>query len=40
MPFELKLPNDETKAAIDDALQRQNLVSADSATELFDDLEI
>lgn len=40
MPFELKLPNDETKAAIDEALQRQNLVSADSATELIDDLEI
>ena len=38
MPFDLKLPNETTKQALDDAYARKELISSSSAKELFDDL--
>jgi DNA-damage-inducible protein J len=40
MPFDIKLPNETTKKALDDALKRRNLKTSSSAQELFDDLGI
>lgn len=40
MPFDLKLPNETTKQALDDAYARKRLTSSSSAKELFDDLGI
>lgn len=39
LPLELKLPNELTEAAIDDARERRGLVEAESAEELFDLLD-
>jgi DNA-damage-inducible protein J len=39
LPVELKLPNELTEAAIEDARARRNLIEADSADELFDLLD-
>ena len=41
MPFELKVPNVETRAAMDEAdeIARTRRVRFDNASELFDDLE-
>lgn len=39
LPVELKLPNELTRAAIEDARGRRKLLEADSAEELFDLLE-
>jgi antitoxin component of RelBE/YafQ-DinJ toxin-antitoxin module len=40
MPFDLKLPNETTKQALDDAYARKELISSSSAKELFDDVGI
>ena len=38
LPFEIRIPNDETAEAIKDAKAGQNTVKHSSANELFDDL--
>ncbi|MDD3770580.1 type II toxin-antitoxin system RelB/DinJ family antitoxin [Sulfuricurvum sp. IAE1] len=38
LPFELRIPNDETEAAIQDVKKGKNIVKHTSAKELFDDL--
>jgi len=40
LPFEVKLPNQATREALEDARQRRNLESADSLIDLFEDLDI
>ena len=40
LPFSLKIPNEVTQRALDDARARRNLESFDSLEELFEDLEI
>ena len=40
MPFDLKLPNETTKKALDDAYARKQLTSTSSTKELFEDLGI
>ena len=40
LPFEVKLPNQATREALEDARQRRNLESADSLRDLFADLDI
>jgi len=40
MPFDLKLPNETTKQALDDAYERRKLKKSSSAQELFNDLGI
>jgi DNA-damage-inducible protein J len=40
MPFDLKLPNETTIKAINDAQMRKHLKSANSSKELFDELGI
>ncbi len=40
LPFNLKLPNETTKHALDDALSRKNLTSTASTRELFEDLDV
>lgn len=40
LPFSLKIPNEVTQRALDDAKARRNLESFDSLEELFEDLEI
>ena len=40
MPFDLKLPNETTIKALDDAHERRNLKTSSSTQELFDDLGI
>lgn len=40
MPFDLKLPNETTKKALDDAYNRKELISSSSPQELFEDLGI
>ncbi len=38
IPFEIKIPNDETSAALKEAHERKELQSANSIDELFEDL--
>ncbi len=38
IPFEIKIPNDDTSAALQEAHERKNLQSANSVEELFEDL--
>ncbi len=38
IPFEIKIPNDETSAALKEAHERKDLQSADSIDELFEEL--
>lgn len=40
LPFDLKIPNEVTQRALNDAKARRNLESFDSLEELFEDLEI
>ena len=40
LPFVLKIPNETTQDALEDAQARRNLVSFNSVDELFEDLEI
>ena len=40
LPFEVRIPNDTTIQALDDAKARNNLESFDTAENLFDDLGI
>jgi len=40
LPFSLKIPNEVTQRALDDARARRNLESFDSVEDLFEDLEV
>ena len=40
LPFALKIPNETTREALEDAQARRNLVSFNTLDELFEDLEI
>ncbi len=40
LPFEVKLPNELTRKALEDALSRRDLTSYSSTEELFEDLGI
>ncbi len=40
LPFMLKIPNETTQNALEDAQTERNLVSFNSIDELFEDLEI
>lgn len=40
LPFSVKIPNELTKKALEDARTRRNLKSFDSIDDLFEDLEI
>ena len=40
LPFSVRIPNDETRKALEDAQLRQNLESFDSAEALFQDLGV
>ena len=40
LPFSIKIPNPETKNAMNDAQLRQNLKSFDNTDQLFEDLGI
>jgi DNA-damage-inducible protein J len=40
LPFSVKVPNEVTKKALEDARARRNLESFDSIDDLFEDLEI
>ena len=40
LPFNVKLPNADTTEALNDAVARRNLETAESPRALFDDLEI
>lgn len=40
LPFEVKLPNELTRKALEDALSRRDLTSYSSTDELFEDLGI
>ena len=40
LPFEIKIPNEETKKALADAKSRRTLESFASVENLFEDLEI
>lgn len=40
LPFMLKIPNETTQNALEDAQTRRNLVSFNSIDDLFEDLEI
>jgi DNA-damage-inducible protein J len=40
LPFSVKVPNEVTKKALEDARARRNLDSFDSVEDLFEDLEI
>ena len=40
LPFEIKLPNQVTRQALEDARMRRNLESADTLPALFADLDI
>ena len=40
LPFDVRIPNDATIQALDDAKARNNLESFDTAENLFDDLGI
>ena len=40
LPFSVKVPNETTKEALEDAKARRNLESFDSLEELFEDLGI
>lgn len=40
LPFALKIPNEATKEALEDAQARRNLASFNTVDELFEDLEI
>ncbi|MEX2361970.1 MAG: type II toxin-antitoxin system RelB/DinJ family antitoxin, partial [Balneolaceae bacterium] len=40
LPFEMKIPNEETEDAILDAKTRKNVSSFESSDELFEDLDI
>jgi DNA-damage-inducible protein J len=40
LPFSVKLPNEETLKALEEARARQNLESFDNVEALFEDLEI
>ena len=39
LPFSVKIPNELTKKALEDAKARRNLESFDSVDDLFEDLE-
>jgi len=40
LPFSVKIPNEVTKKALEDARARRNLESFDSIDDLFEDLEM
>ena len=40
LPFAVKIPNETTKNALQDAQARRNLASFDTLDDLFEDLEI
>jgi DNA-damage-inducible protein J len=40
LPFSVKIPNELTEKALEDARARRNLDSFDSVEDLFEDLEI
>ena len=40
LPFQVRLPNEATRTALEEAQTRQNLESFDTLDDLFDDLEI
>ncbi len=40
LPFIIKIPNEETKQALNDAKSRQNLVEFEDSNQLFNDLGI
>jgi len=40
LPFEVRLPNELTRKALEDALSRRDLTSYSSTDELFEDLGI
>jgi DNA-damage-inducible protein J len=40
LPFSIKIPNEVTKKALEDARARRNLESFDSVDDLFEDLGI
>jgi len=40
LPFEVKLPNELTRKALEDALSRRDLTSYSSTDELFEDIGI
>lgn len=40
LPFEVRLPNEITRAALEDARAHRNLEAFNSTDALFDDLEI
>jgi DNA-damage-inducible protein J len=40
LPFSVRLPNESTRKALEDARERRNLESYDSTESLFEDLEI
>lgn len=40
LPFSVKIPNEVTKNALEDARERRNLESFDNAKSLFEDLEL
>ncbi len=40
LPFQVRLPNEATRTALEEAQTRQNLESFDTLDDLFEDLEI
>lgn len=40
LPFSIRIPNRETREALDDAVSRRNLETAETPQALFDDLGI
>ena len=40
LPFAVKIPNEATREALEDAQARRNLVNFNTLDELFEDLEI